>query len=75
MFLPLKGVHYVCFFLFKGAGDAFVGTLAYFYATRKDLEFEEIVKRASSVAAVTVTRQGTQTSYPDRSELPKGLFV
>ncbi|XP_065058167.1 ribokinase-like [Rhopilema esculentum] len=58
-----------------GAGDAFVGTLAYFHATRGDsLPFVQIVERACHIAGVTVTKPGTQSSYPNKNELPDELF-
>ncbi len=50
-----------------GAGDAFIGTLAYFLALDKPLQ--EAIKRANSVAAVSVGRMGTQTSFPARAEI------
>eukprot|EP00794_Sanderia_malayensis_P020308 gene20308-22300_t len=58
-----------------GAGDAFVGALAFFHATRKDdLTLDEIVKRSCSIAAITVTKHGTQISYPNKSNLPQEFF-
>ncbi len=50
-----------------GAGDAFIGTLAYFLALGKPLQ--EAIKRANGVAAISVTRMGTQTSFPARAEI------
>eukprot|EP00112_Aurelia_sp_Birch-Aquarium-sp1_P009374 Seg2063.1 transcript_id=Seg2063.1/GoldUCD/mRNA.D3Y31 product=Ribokinase protein_id=Seg2063.1/GoldUCD/D3Y31 len=59
-----------------GAGDAFVGTVAFFYATRGDeLAFSDIVERACRIAAISVTNHGTQSSYPDRNSLPVELFL
>jgi ribokinase len=55
-----------------GAGDAFVGSLAYFMA--EGLALEEAVDRANQVAAVSVQGLGTQTSFPDRADLPEALF-
>ena len=69
-----------------GAGDAFSGSLAFFYAGLQShaahAESREIVfpllveaaRRACFVAAVSVTRAGTQSSYPMRGELPAALF-
>ncbi len=50
-----------------GAGDAFVGSLAYFMAVDRPLE--EAVRRANAIAARSVTKSGTQTSFPDREEV------
>lgn len=47
-----------------GAGDAFVGGFAYALASGNDLESSLIV--ANVCGALSVTRQGTQTSLPDR---------
>lgn len=50
----------------SGAGDAFVGGLAVFLAEGHSLR--EAARRANVVAALSVTRPGTQASYPPRSE-------
>ena len=55
-----------------GAGDSFVGSLAYFLA--EDFSLRDSITRANSVAALSVQRLGTQTSYPVRDELPEELF-
>jgi len=47
-----------------GAGDAFIGALAYLLANRRDLSLEECVEAANYVAADSVTRPGTQVSFP-----------
>jgi len=54
-----------------GAGDAFVGSLAFFLAAGKALS--DSIKRANSIAAVSVQSSGTQTSFPEAKELPSGL--
>ena len=51
-----------------GAGDAFVGSLAYFLSRK--LELRESVRRSCCVASLTVQSQGTQASYPARTDLP-----
>jgi ribokinase len=56
-----------------GAGDAFVGALAYFIGV--GLALAEAVRRANRVAAVSVQGVGTQTSFPSRSDLPEDLFA
>ncbi|AUI62636.1 ribokinase [Amycolatopsis sp. BJA-103] len=50
-----------------GAGDAFAGALA--TALAKGEELADAARRAVKVAAITVTRQGAQPSYPTASEL------
>lgn len=57
-----------------GAGDCFVGSLAYFLSQRTDLTFEEKVRRAVSIASVSVTKPGTQISYPTADELPESIM-
>jgi ribokinase len=55
-----------------GAGDAFVGSLAYFLAAGVNLP--EAMHRASQIAAISVQTPGTQTSYPYARDLPAALF-
>lgn len=50
-----------------GAGDAFAGALATSLANGEGLA--DAARRAVKVAAITVTRQGAQPSYPTASEL------
>ncbi|KAL3272521.1 hypothetical protein HHI36_013997 [Cryptolaemus montrouzieri] len=54
-----------------GAGDAFIGALAYLLVRRKELPIEEMVQNACIVAADSVTRKGTQPSFPDEQILEK----
>jgi len=51
----------------SGAGDAFIGALGVFLA--EGVPLREAVERANAVAALSVTRLGTQASFPMRSEL------
>lgn len=55
-----------------GAGDCFLGSFAYFLA--KGDPMEECMKKANHAASISVTRLGTQTSFPSRSELPGEYF-
>lgn len=55
-----------------GAGDCFIGTLAYFLAAGDDIE--KALAKAVEVATVSVQGLGTQTSYPKRDKLPQDLF-
>ena len=56
-----------------GAGDAFVGSLAYFLAIGKSLT--EAMRRANQIAAISVQSSGTQTSFPVAADLPPGLLT
>jgi ribokinase len=55
-----------------GAGDAFVGALAALLAAGHTLA--DAAERANAVAARSVQRHGTQTSFPTVAELPAGLL-
>ncbi len=56
-----------------GAGDAFVGSLAYFLAAGRTLT--SAVERANRIAAVSVQAPGTQSSFPDVADLPSELLA
>lgn len=55
-----------------GAGDAFVGSLAYFLAAGAPLV--DAMQRANQIAALSVQRTGTQSSFPSAAELPPALL-
>lgn len=55
-----------------GAGDAFVGSLAYFLGAGWQLP--AAIRRASQIAAISVQSPGTQTSYPYARDLPAAIF-
>lgn len=57
-----------------GAGDSFVGALAFYLAYYPNLSWEEMLKRSNFVAAVSVQATGTQSSYPYKKDLPLTLF-
>lgn len=61
------------FVSFQGAGDCFVGTLAFCITKKPELEFKEMIRRAVDIASISVSRPGTQTSYPTNNELPDNL--
>jgi ribokinase len=50
-----------------GAGDAFVGSLAYMLGA--DVPLPDAVRRASAIATLSVLKPGTQTSFPKREEV------
>ena len=55
-----------------GAGDAFVGSLAFFLA--RGLDLEEAMRRAVRIASLSVQASGTQSSFPRAAELPATLL-
>lgn len=57
-----------------GAGDSFVGSMAYYLSYYPDLDLASIVTRSCAVASLTVQKEGTQTSFPYRHELPNSQF-
>ncbi|XP_071963612.1 ribokinase-like isoform X2 [Antedon mediterranea] len=57
-----------------GAGDCFIGSLAYYLALYPDLQLEEVIQRACVIASVSVCATGTQTSFPWKHELSDELF-
>jgi ribokinase len=52
-----------------GAGDAFIGSLAVFLG--ESLPLRDAAMRANAIAALSVTRIGTQVSFPTRAEAEK----
>jgi ribokinase len=56
-----------------GAGDAFIGSLAYFLAAGASLP--DALDRANRIAAISVQSPGTQTSYPLAAQLPADLWT
>ncbi|XP_054834761.1 ribokinase isoform X4 [Eublepharis macularius] len=57
-----------------GAGDSFVGALAFYLAYYPNLPLEEMLKRANFIASVSVQTTGTQTSFPYKKDLSQDLF-
>ncbi len=55
-----------------GAGDAYVGSLAYFMAAGQPLP--EAMRRANHIAAISVQSSGTQSSFPSAAKLPPELL-
>ena len=49
-----------------GAGDCFVGSLVYFLV--HDYDIETSMKYSNQIAGISVTRPGTQTSFPNKDE-------
>lgn len=58
----------------QGAGDSFIGALAFFMAHYPMMPLEEMARRANQVAGVSVQAVGTQTSYPFKKDLQAKLF-
>lgn len=54
-----------------GAGDAFIGCFAHYYVQNSDVV--QSIKMATAFAALSVTKRGTQNSYPSMDEV--NLFL
>lgn len=50
----------------QGAGDAFVGALATFLVSHRDFPMHQIIGAACVIGTISVTKEGTQTSYPTK---------
>ncbi|XP_034530601.1 ribokinase isoform X2 [Notolabrus celidotus] len=57
-----------------GAGDSFIGALAFYMAVCPTMPLDQMACRANQVAGVSVRAVGTQASYPHRKDLPADLF-
>ncbi|KAG7510569.1 ribokinase isoform X1 [Solea senegalensis] len=57
-----------------GAGDSFIGALAFYMAHYPTMPLEEMAQRANRVAGVSVQAVGAQTSFPFKKDLPAQLF-
>jgi ribokinase len=55
-----------------GAGDAFIGSFAFFLARGDDTR--DAMARATRVASISVQRRGAQPSFPSAADLPADLF-
>ncbi|GAM21458.1 hypothetical protein SAMD00019534_046330, partial [Acytostelium subglobosum LB1] len=64
---PIEVLHGLKVVDTTGAGDSFIGSLAHFLTQGHSLS--DSIGKACRVAAISVTRYGTQTSYPSISEL------
>lgn len=58
-----------------GAGDAFVGALAYYLVYHPHLAMVEMLHRSCHVATTSVLAAGAQTSYLTKDQLPGHLFT
>ena len=50
-----------------GAGDSFIGSFSHYFAEGEDVP--TALRHANQYAAMTVTKKGTQKSYPTKTEL------
>ena len=50
-----------------GAGDSFIGCFAHFFVKNGDILHS--IKMATGFSALSVTKRGTQSSYPDQEQL------
>ncbi|XP_041353591.1 ribokinase-like isoform X2 [Gigantopelta aegis] len=53
-----------------GAGDAFVGSLAYFLAKHPEISLHDALTKSCRIAAISVQANGTQSSYPWKKDIP-----
>lgn len=58
-----------------GAGDSFLGSLAFYFSAMPQLSLIEKIRRACVIAAHSVQHPGTQTSFPHRKNLDPSLFA
>jgi ribokinase len=56
-----------------GAGDAFVGSLAFYLAAGQPIA--AAMERANRIAAISVQAPGTQSSFPNLADLPADMLV
>lgn len=76
MWVTKSGAHTVDSFKVEavdttGAGDAFIGCFAHYYVQNKDVL--QSINMATAFAALSVTKRGTQNSYPSVEEV--SLFL
>ena len=57
-----------------GAGDCFVGALAFLMASFPSLSLSNKIERACKIASKSVCKEGTQSSFPSQSDLCPSLF-
>lgn len=55
-----------------GAGDSYIGSLAYFLGS--GISLKDSMHKANIVAGISVQHLGTQTSFPSRESVPAELF-
>ncbi|GAB6032216.1 hypothetical protein CHUAL_010858 [Chamberlinius hualienensis] len=57
-----------------GAGDAFVGSLAFYMAKYSYISLPQMIKRSCEYASYSVQKPGAFVSFPWRKDLPQYLF-
>jgi len=57
-----------------GAGDCFLGALAYFMAYHPDWSMEKMIEKSCIIASASVQKSGTQPSFPSRDQLDDNIF-
>ncbi|KAH3766006.1 ribokinase domain protein [Pelomyxa schiedti] len=55
-----------------GAGDCFIGAMAFFLGMGNTLP--NALQKACHIASMSVTKRGTQTSFPTRDQVPSSFF-
>jgi ribokinase len=51
-----------------------VGALAFYLAEQPDLDLPEMIRRSGFIATISVQKEGTQSSFPFRKDLPESFF-
>lgn len=54
----------------QGAGDAFLGALAFLLAYRSNWSLERKVQVSCFVSTISIMTRGTQSSFPQAKDLP-----
>ncbi|KAH9523077.1 hypothetical protein Btru_065684 [Bulinus truncatus] len=57
-----------------GAGDSFIGSLAFFMTRMSHLPMSTMIERAGQIAAISVQKPGTQKSFPLACDIPSHLL-
>lgn len=58
----------------QGAGDSFMGSLAYYISQHPGLSVQEKLSRSCYIATQSVMKPGIWDSYPYKKDLPVHLF-
>ncbi|GIY56188.1 ribokinase [Caerostris darwini] len=58
-----------------GAGDAFMGTLVYFLSEYPSMNLSSIIEKSCEIASLSVLKKGTQSSFPNREDMPEEFFT
>ncbi|GFY43183.1 ribokinase [Trichonephila inaurata madagascariensis] len=57
-----------------GAGDAFMGSLVFFLSEYPNMSLPTVIEKSCAIATLSVMKKGTQSSFPNREDIPKEFF-